>query len=68
MTSPFTTTFNDVDSHALAASYRDKRVEAEEKRLAARTVRRWALRVPGSCCHDCAVRMARLMLEALGLP
>lgn len=67
MTSPFTTTFNDTDDYTLAASYRDKEAQDEEKRLAARTVRRWAKRVPGSCCHDCAVRMARLMLEALGL-
>lgn len=68
MTSPFSTTFNDVDSHALAASYRDKRVEAEQRHAAALAVCAWALRTGEACCHDCAVRMARLMLEALGLP
>jgi len=58
-------TFNDVDGYALAASFRDKRVEAEQRRAASLAVCAWAPRTGEG--HDCTVRLARDALLALGL-
>jgi len=68
MTSPFTTsTFNDVDGYALAAYYRDQRVEAEQRRVASLRLCEAALRANGDCHDEYTVQLARDALDALGL-